>query len=401
MLPGNALSVGERRPSRMLMLASFMISSFATQPPGLISGLLLIEIGLTFGQQVGIAGQIRTMSSVVGVIVSLLLGALSVKFSSRSLLLTGLLLLTFSSFGCSIAWDFTSMLVLYSMTGMATSIVQPMTNALIGKHFPPEERSKVLGWSAAGTSIAYLVCSPLVSIISGLAGWRMTFIVLIPPLSLLALAATYMGIPRASEGEMTVDPQGLLAGFRSIFSNRSAAFCLLGTTLTWASFIGSLTYSVSFFRETFSIAVGWASLILSAMALSKTVGHMLIGSLVNRFGRKNVVVASVSCTALFTASYLVSEALWPSLVLVCVSCVLAGFMHTSVASLNLEQIPEFRGSMMSLSTAAMMIGSVIGSGVGGLTLMLHGYRSVGAILGLLGMASGIVFFVFAKEPTGK
>ena len=104
------MSKGERLSSRRLMLASFMTSSFATQPPGLITMLLLIEIGLTFGQQVGISGQIRTLSSIVGLIVSLLLGALSIKFSSRSLLLTGLLLLNLSAIGCSIAWNFTSML---------------------------------------------------------------------------------------------------------------------------------------------------------------------------------------------------------------------------------------------------------------------------------------------------
>ena len=378
-----------------------MISSFATQPPGLITGLLLIDIGLTFGQQVGISGQIRTLSSVIGVIASLLLGALSVKFSSRSLLLTGLLLLILSAVGCSIAWDFPSMLVLYSLTGMGIRVVNPMKNTLIGKHFPPEERSKILGWSAAGTSIAYLVCSPLVSLIANLANWRMTFIVLMLPMSLLALATTFIGIPRAMDEPKSVNTRGFFAGFRSVFSNRSAISCLLGTTLTWASFTGTLTYGISFFRESFLMSLGWASLLLSTMALSKTIGHLLIGSLVNRFGRKNVVVASVIFTALFTIFYLVSNALWPSMILSCISCVLAGFMHTSVASLNLEQVPEFRGSMMSLSTAASTIGGVIGSGLGGITLILYGYSGVGAVLGTLGIVSGIVYYLFAQEPTGN
>jgi predicted MFS family arabinose efflux permease len=393
------MSESECRSSRRLMLASFMTSSFATEPPGLITMLLLIEIGLTFGQHVGVSGQIRTLSSVVGVVVSLLLGALSVRFSSRSLLLTGLLLLILSAIGCSIAWDFTSMLILYSLSGMGGRMIHPMINTLIGNHFPLEERSKVLGWSAAGTSIAYLVFSPLVSFIAGFAGWRMTFLVVMLPLSLLALATTFIGVPRTVDAPESVNPQDFFAGFRSIFSNRSAIFCLLGTTLTWASFYGTLTYGISFFRESFSITVGWASLLLSAMALSKTVGHLLISPLVNRLGRKNAVVASVISMALFTTFYLVSDTLWLSLVLVCISCVLAGFMHSSVDSLNLEQVPEFRGSMMSLSTAASMIGGVIGSGLGGFTLILYGYSGIGAILGLLGIVSGIVYQIFAQDPS--
>lgn len=383
------------------MVASFMTSSFATEPPGLITMLLLIEIGQTFGRQVGISGQIITLSSIVGLIVSLLLGTLSVKFSYRSLLLMGLTLLILSAIGCSIAWDFTSMLILFSLSGMGGRMIHPMIKTLIGNHFPLDERSKVLGWSAAGTSIAYLVFSPLVSFVAGFAGWRMTFVVVMLPLSLLALATTFIGIPRAADTPESVNTQGFFAGYRSIFSNRSAIFCLLGSTLTWASFYGTLTYGISFFRESFSMAVGWASLLLSVMALSKTVGHLLIGSLVNRLGRKNVVVASVISTALFTTFYLVSNALWPSMVLSCISCVLAGFMHSSVDSLNLEQVPEFRGSMMSLGTAASTIGGVIGSGLGGLTLILYGYSGVGAVHGLLGMVSGIVFYLFAQEPTGN
>lgn len=305
-----------------------------------------------------------------------------------------------SAIGCSIAWDFTSMLVLYSFNGMGGRMIHPMIKTLIGNHFPLEERSKILGWSAAGTSIAYLVFSPLVSLVAGVAGWRMTFVVVMLPLSLLALVTSFIGIPRAKSDPISVNIQGLFAGFRSIFSNRSAIFCLLGTALTWASFYGTLTYGISFFRESFSMAIGWASLLLSAMALSKTVGHLLIGSFVNSLGRKNAVMASVISMALFTTFYLVSNTLWLSIVLVCISCVLAGFMHSSVDSLNLEQVPEFRGSMMSLGTAASTIGGVIGSGLGGLTLILYGYSGVGAVLGLIGIFSGIVFYLFAQEPNG-
>jgi len=119
---------------------------------------------------------------------------------------------------------------------------------------------------------------------------------------------------------------------------------------------------------------------------------------VNRLGRKTAAVATVTSTALFTASYMMSKALWPSLALVCTSCVLAGFMHSSVDSFNLEQVSQFHGPMMSLSKATSTLGGVIGSGLGGLTLILHGYSGVGAILGSFGIFSGIVYYTFAREP---
>jgi len=392
------LSESERQSSSRLMLLSFMVSSFSTQPPGLITGLLLVDIGLTFGVQVGVSGQIRTLSSVVGVFTALLLGAVSVRVRSRTLLLAGLALQVVSAVGCLAAWDFTSMLVLYSLNGIAITMIMPMVNTLIGENFPQDRRSRILGWSAAGTSIAYLVCSPLVGLISGFAGWRMTFLTLMLPISLLGLAIGLIGVPGGGDGGRSADAPGLTAGFRSVLSNRSAVFSLLGSMLTWASFSGSLTYSISFFREEFLLSLGWASLLLSAMALSKTLGHLMIGSLVDRLGRKKATVASVASTALFTAFYLASDLLWLSMALVCVSCVLAGFMHSSVDSLNLEQVQEFRSSMMSLSAAASTMGGVIGSGLGGVTLIFYGYSGVGAVLGLLGVVSGITYYVFAREP---
>lgn len=380
-----------------MMLLSFIVSSFATQPPGLITSLLLIDIGKTFGIQVGVSGQIRTVSSVVGVIIALLLGIISVRFSARSLLLTGLLLLVLSALGCYVAWDFTSMLILYSLTGVGITMITPMINTLIGDNYPQEIRSKILGWSAAGTSIAYLVCSPLVGFISGQSGWRMTFIILMLPVAVLGLTIAFAGIPRVNPRKKSSNANDLFIGFRSVLSCKSAVFCLFGSMLTWASFLGSLTYSISFFREEFALALGWASLLLSAMALSKTLGHLTIGYLVSRFGRKHVAVMSVLSTALFTLFYLLCDVMWLSMVLVCISCVLAGFMHSSVDSLNLEQVPEFRSSMMSLSSAAYTLGGVVGPGLGGATLLFYGYQCMGAVFGLLGIISSVVFYLFASE----
>jgi predicted MFS family arabinose efflux permease len=386
------------RPKKLMTL-SFIVSSFATQPAGLITSLLLIEIGLTFGVSVGVAGQLRTVSSIVGVLVALLLGVISLRYSSRSLLLTGSVLLVISAVGCAFAWDFTSMLVIFSLTGVGVTMIAPMINTLIGENFPKDKRSRILGLSAAGTSIAFLVCSPLVSYISGVGGWRLVFLLLMLPVSIVGLAMAFIGIPKSSQAKKSTQVKELLSGFRSVLSDSSAVFCLIGTMLTWTSFLGSLTYSISFFREQFSLALGWASILLSAMALSKTVGHLTISSLIGKLGRKNAAVASIVSMAILTFCYLFSSIFWLSVAIVCVSCTLAGYMHSSVDSLNLEQVPEYRSSMQSLSYAFYTLGGVMGAGLGGFALVFGGYHILGVLLGIFGVASGIVLYVFAREPT--
>jgi drug/metabolite transporter (DMT)-like permease len=44
------------------------------------------------------------------------------------------------------------------------------------------------------------------------------------------------------------------------------------------------------------------------------------------------------------------------------------------------------------------MGGVIGSGLGGVILILYGYSGVGAVLGFLGVVSGVTYYVFAREP---
>jgi len=77
----------------------------------------------------------------------------------------------------------------------------------------------------------------------------------------------------------------------------------------------------------------------------------------------------------------------------------AGFTDSSLVSLNLEQAPENRGSMMSLSQATYMLGSTMGTGLGGLILLMFTYRAVGLAYGVLGLLASALYYLFSREPS--
>ena len=81
--------MGEAQSSDKLITLSLVIARLATWPIGSITGLLLIDIALTFNQSVGVMGQIRTIGSLVGVIFALLMGVLSVKYNHKTLMVFG------------------------------------------------------------------------------------------------------------------------------------------------------------------------------------------------------------------------------------------------------------------------------------------------------------------------
>jgi len=62
-----------------------------------------------------------------------------------------------------------------------------------------------------------------------------------------------------------------------------------------------------------------------------------------------------------------------------------GISFPSNVSLFLEQIPQYRGSMMAFTTAFANIGAALGAALGGAILLWSSYSSLGLILGSFGV----------------
>ena len=71
-------------PGRQV-LPAIVIPYFAMWLPGVLVGLLLIEIGDAFGHTPAIAGQLETAANLVAAIGSIIMGILSVRYKHRSL----------------------------------------------------------------------------------------------------------------------------------------------------------------------------------------------------------------------------------------------------------------------------------------------------------------------------
>jgi len=284
---GDNSSFAEKRSAGRLVLLSLVVSSFAVWAPTVIIDLLLIDIGLTFGSSVGVTGQILTFSSIVAVIFALLMGAFSVRFKHKSLLMTGLVFLTISALGCSFAPSFNIMLVFYALTGVGLAMVMPMTVALVAEHFPLEKRTSAIGWLEVGVALSYAIGAPVIGFIAGPGGWRWAFLGFVLPICLVSLLTVSKGLPYIShDRQLTMTKENYWKGFRRFFSNRSATACVVGTAFFNAGYQVILLYSSSFLRERFLVSTDLVSIIFLGASLSYILGSLVCGWFVNRFGRK-------------------------------------------------------------------------------------------------------------------
>ena len=380
-----------------MVLPILSFSRFVTGIPGIITSLLLIEIGATFGSSIGITGQISTASYILRIVTALIMGVLSVRYNHKTLLMAGLVLFLVSAIGCSFAVNFNMLILFFMLSGPALAFVNPMTSTIVGEYFPKEERTTAIGWLITGMSTSYVIGAQIISRLTGIGGWRLTFLGFMIPISILGIVFTAFFIPG---GKVTQNKKGQgnsSQAFKAVLFQRSAASCLLGSIFRASVLTIIAIYSISFMRQQFSISRSFSSIVLTSIALTFMFGNLLAGRLVERYGRKMVTSMSLIIGALFTLVFYLSGNLWLAFILVMIGNFFGGMSSSAGQSLNLEQVPEYRGTMMSIDTAFNAVGSTIGAGFGGYLLLVSGWGTLGIVFGLLGIIGAMIIYFFATD----
>ena len=379
------------------MLPSLGLSRLVLQLPGMLTGLLLIDIAHTFGTSVGVMGQIRTASSIIALVCSLLTAGLSVRFRHKHLLISGLAFIVASSLGCGLAPNYTVILFLYSLSGVGMAMVNPMSQSLIGEYLPLDRRASTMGWMLGASAAAYLIGAPVFAYISGIGGWRWAFLGFVLPLSALCLVFAIYGIPRPRDDEGS-GGGSVLEAFKAVFTNASAAACLTGTLIINATWTTHLSYSSSLLRQRFLVSTGFASLSTIAGASCFIAGSVSSGRLVNRLGRKRLTVLLTFPAGLTLLGAYNLESLPFVLVMSWLAALFNGMVYSAMSNLTLEQLPEFRGTMMSIAGATGSLGSAIGTAFGGWILVTYYYPQVGWFMGALNVVALTLYHFIALDP---
>jgi predicted MFS family arabinose efflux permease len=391
-------SIDHEASAHRRVLLTIIIASSVAWVPSFLAGILLLDIGNTFGYPIGVTGQIFTAARIVGVVSALLLGMFTVRYRSKTLLIVGLLAFMVFSVSCFLAPSFNIMLVSFSLSGLGLAIVMPMSMSLVGEHLPAEKRASAIGLISAFTAVPGLFFGPLIGLVVKIGGWRLAFLVFILPLSVLGLLAVLRWLPTETAETEGVNVD-LLKGFKEIYRNRSAQANLIGYALALSSMTAVASYSPSYLRETFPVSTVFVSTVFSGVNILYSLGSVACARIVDRFGRKRVLVGSLILESFLIIVSMNIPNLWLTLTIIYLSYMMMGFVYTVAISLALEQLPGFQGTMMSLNTAAGNLGMAMGSAAGGLILLLYDYGPVSLSLGALGIIATITYQTQVKDQS--
>ncbi len=384
---------------RTLLLPTLVLCTFVGFTITAFLSTLLVDLAESFNVSIGTASELVLISSLTGLIVGVVMSAISIKFKHRSLFLIGISVFAIGTFGFFLAQTFVILVFSQFLVAAGSTIISIMTYALIGDQFPLEKRGWAIGLLVSGGMAAFIIVAPLSGLIAGLAGWRSVLSWFIIPLSIVCVALSLICIP-SNQPKLDPSSQSLyVQAYKRIFLCKSTVACLMGTTLV--SFISVVPmYAVSFYRTADSVSPIVGGVFSSIAGAGAFVGGIVGGRLVNRFGRKSLAVtfyfvSGVTCI-LFTFIPIigVSVAIWA------LAAATGTLGMAGLTSLTLEQVPTFRASMMSISGSFQNVGMALGAIIGGLVLNYfhNNFQLLMTVLGSLGASAAIVLFLFTNDP---
>ncbi len=386
----------ERKAVQTLFLPALFVSRFTNQPPSTLVSLLLIDIGLAFGLEVGIAGQISAANSLVALVASFVVGAISVRFRHKRLLMTGLLLQALSAVACAIAPSFNSLLLVFSLNGIGVALIWPMTMAIPADHLSREERADAIGWIIISQPASAIFASITINYLASVGNWRLPFLAILLPINVLSLLFVTLGVP-ASPKRGQSKAVHVFAGFTETMADRSALACLIGSVFSPMSLGGFLVYLASFFRQTYQVSIDFTSLLFIGNYLCMAIGTRIAGPIMRRLGSRRLWALAMTISGISTALALLVPNVWASLTLTLLVNIQYGLAFTSASSLALDQVPSFRGTFMALFAASNYLGMTVGASLGGMILLWFNYGSLGVYLGAVGLLAALIVSRWTHE----
>jgi predicted MFS family arabinose efflux permease len=401
----SASSNDEHPSPKMILVLALLVAVFAGAVLDVVTPISLMEIADTFGILPGTASQLGAFNRIAAVVTALILGAFISKFRYKILVILGVLFIAICDLGLYLTPTFQLAQFMYTLNGIGSVLIVVTAQTFIGYSYPMSKKAKAIGWVAATGTLANAAGSPIVGYMLGISDWRSVFLLLMLPIAVISLFFVLIVFPsNLPDPQKRIKKETFMSGFKQIFSNKSAVACLASAFLVNASVFGGMVFEVTFYRQLFSASPSFAALIgPTASTAFITIGAVIGGNTVNRVGRKRQTLITLFSAGILTLLSYFIPTLWARVTVRWIASFFGGLSSVAIANLILEQVPRFRGTVMSLSHAFGGVGAAIGIALGGAVLNLYiepavGFQALGLTMGAIVFAAVFVYLFIAKDP---
>jgi MFS transporter, DHA1 family, inner membrane transport protein len=356
-------------PSVVLFLCMF-----AAQAALLVLSPILPRVAADLGVTTSTAAQLRSVSGIVAGGVAVWLAMWAPRRALRPTLAAGLLLLAASTAASAAAPTFAVLAAAQVGVGVALALLLSGALTAAGE-WTPATQSKTLSWALVGQPAAWIVGMPLAGAVA-VVSWRYAWLALPFAASVVALVAL---------SARPADPavQVTRSDEPSLWSHRGSRGWAFGELVAYGGWAGTLVFAGALFLESYGVSTATVGLVLGGVAVAYLPGNFLARRWVDRRPRTLLIGgALVSAVGVATFGAARPSPVWSAVVLGALAFV-AGARTIAGSARGLAIAPSCKLQAMSVRTAAVQFGYLIGALVGGAALAAGGYVALGYALGAL------------------
>ena len=352
---------------------------------------LLTPIAASLQVSEGQAGQTVTVTALVALLTSLVIGNLTRRLDRRMVMLAFTLLLIASALLVAFAEDLTMILLARVLLGMAIGGFWTLSTAITMRLVPNDQVPRALSIVFSGISLATIIAAPLGSYLGGLIGWRNIFL-LTGALGVLALFWQFFTLPA-----MPPENKARSGGVLDLLRRSVMRWGMLAVIMMFTGHFAFFTYLRPFLESAAQLNVNQLSLVLLAFGVANFFGTSLAGYLVTR--SVSLTLSGMALLMSVTALVLVSfgGVSWLVAVGVAVWGLAFGSMPTGWSTWISRAVPDDAESGGGLLVATIQLAITAGAAAGGWMFDLQGAGGVFLSSGVLKLLAAITIFTRVRH----
>ncbi len=349
---------------------------------------------------VGIVKQTNTINGVFEVVAAVALSFLAIRFRHKSLLLAGTGLVLISAIGAFFSPTLPTMQVFFALEGFGTIMVMAMGLTMIGEYVPTHNKAKAASYLVATGWAAYLIGLVITNRVTNFGGWRLNFLLLTLPASAMGLILALMALPNTQSTELKLPrakENNYWPTFKRILKSKSAIFYLIGYMVS--GMVVTASFAMPFFMQEYGLSLDSATAISVVGLTTTVVASLVMGRIISMKGAKIIIVASAILDGIFTMLFVFMPNYSLSIPLDMVHVWMNATVFVGFTALALDQVPESRGSFVSIRAMFHYIGITIGAAIGATLLSVFAsYQAIGIAFGVISITI-VPFILLVKDTT--
>ena len=348
---------------------------------------------------VPLIGQIVAAMLLLSALLGLVAGPLADHYGHRRLILLGQCstALCFLAFGLAPA--FPALLIAALAGGFGNAAILGPSMAFAGTAFPGPRVRRALAWVTAAMAGSAIVGVPLLSVIGGLAGWRVAFLIAAGAIAGVAWMTAAWLPSGARQHAARPRVASLLDAYRPLLHHEPTLRLFGVSVLRALCWFGMLTYFGAFLSQRLGLSTGQVGIAYMLGGSGYFLGSLAVGGPLDWITPRQLLIAGNATMAMLMG--VAFSGLLGALGTVAVMplATFAGaFGWVAVVALLTSVSPAGPGTTLTLHGSLFNLGAAAGGALGGLLLALSGYGALAAGLPLFGIAASLLAWWPGKRP---